>query len=71
MSLVFEAVYIGIFVYAFMKQGGENMEIEEKITYSVEKTRDSIKTKRIDEKSDGNLTSSTILQSKDEVVINP
>lgn len=47
------------------------MEIEEKITYSVEKTRDSIKTKRIDEKSDGNLTSSTILQSKDEVVINP
>ena len=27
MSIMLESVYIGIFVYAFMKQGGENMEI--------------------------------------------
>lgn len=44
---------------------------KEKTTYSVEKTKDSIKTKRIDEKSDGNLTGSTILQNKDKIIINP
>ncbi len=47
------------------------MESIKKTKYEIETTEDYQKVKRIDEQDNGQITSSTILQNKDEILINP
>ena len=51
--------------------GGGSMESIKKTKYEIETTEDYQKVKRIDEQDNGQITSSTILQNKDEILINP
>lgn len=51
----------------------KNLKVKDlvKTTYETEETKDYDKTNRIDEFEDGHQTKSTILQSKDKIIINP
>lgn len=43
----------------------------EKTKYELEQTKEYIKIKRTDEYDDGSQTNSSVLQTKNEIVINP
>lgn len=60
----------GLWIYEIYVGGGR-MESIKKTKYEIETTEDYQKVKRIDEQDNGQITSSTILQNKDEILINP